>query len=229
MELNASWIFPPWLGYEVISTFVLIDVQIISLIFVIYGVAVDADLEVVGIRHELVPQERKRALDVSRDTTGFLRQCIRGGRSGEYPIDYHCSFVTDLLISQDDHRIIIFDKSAVENLGLPDRLSPKLRANLGTKLTTFTEKLFHPTEPHPVPVTTNDFLHQHFLWCLRIHFLGGDVEETYTSEMVESVSEAWERHVETGEDMDVELPEDLTEEDKKNWRLLEQFFVANFD
>lgn len=130
-------------------------------------------------------------------------------------------------MSQDNHRIIIFDKSAVDNLGLPEQLSPELRAHLGTELTTFTKQPHHPRDPHPIPVTTNDFLHQHFLWCLKFHFLGGHVQETWPGDTAQVVLIALKDRIEAGENVKVELSENAGKDE--NLRLLEQFCVDNYD
>lgn len=136
--------------------------------------------------------------------------------------------MADLLISQDGHRIVVFDKAGVNGLQLPKALSPTLHALLGTELTRFSDAESHRAGTYPIPITTNDFLHQHFLLCLKLHFVGGDVEETYTSDMVNEVLEVLKQREETGEAIAIEIPEKSTEEAKENWRLLEQFCLDTF-
>lgn len=80
---------------------------------------------------------------------------------------------------QDNCRIIVFDPAKIKGITLPSHLPAESLAYVQDELVA--------DDSAASPIRLRDFLRHHFVWCLRLHFLGGDISEDYDRQKVQGM------------------------------------------
>ncbi|EIM91668.1 uncharacterized protein STEHIDRAFT_153291 [Stereum hirsutum FP-91666 SS1] len=79
----------------------------------------------------------------------------------------------------DNCRIIVFDPAKIKGITLPSHLPAESLAYVQDELVA--------DDSAASPIRLRDFLRHHFVWCLRLHFLGGDISEDYDRQKVQGM------------------------------------------